>query len=161
MCKVIISVGVPLSGKSKYAAELIKKDPSWVEINRDDIRKKLFNVNGWSDYDITVEKENKVTTAQYDAIRQAMDDGKNIIITNTNLRMKYIRKFVSLFEHHGCEISIKLFSVTLIELIRRNYDACTHNSNDESDILKLFNHYEWLKKKVISKFSNYVEDISI
>lgn len=161
MCKVIISVGVPLSGKSAYASNLIASDSSWVEINRDEIRKKLFNVSGWSDYEISVEKESAVTTAQYDAIRAAMDAGKNIIITNTNLRMKYIRRFVSLFEHHGCEISIKLFSVNLMELVRRNYVADTHNSNSEKDIVNLLKHYEWLKQKVITKFESYAEEIYV
>ena len=56
--KVIISVGLPFSGKSTYATELIKNDSSYVEINRDNIRKKLFHVSGWSDYEITTEREN-------------------------------------------------------------------------------------------------------
>ena len=59
--KVIISVGLPFSGKSTYATELIKNDSSYVEINRDNIRKKLFHISGWSDYEITTERENQVT----------------------------------------------------------------------------------------------------
>ena len=78
--KVIISVGLPFSGKSTYATELIKNDSSYVEINRDNIRKKLFHVSGWSDYEITTERENQVTTEQFNEIRQAIDSGKNIII---------------------------------------------------------------------------------
>ena len=157
--KVIISVGLPFSGKSTYATELIKNDSSYVEINRDNIRKKLFHIGGWSDYEITTERENQVTTEQFNEIRQAIDSGKNIIITNTNLRMKYVRRFVSLFEHYNCDIKIVLFSVTLIELIRRNFESSYHNT--EKDIVDSFNHYNWLKEKVISKYSNYVEELVI
>ncbi len=157
--KIIISVGLPFSGKSTYATELIKNDSSYVEINRDNIRKKLFHVGGWSDYEITTERENQVTTEQFNEIRQAIDSGKNIIITNTNLRMKYVRRFVSLFEHYNCDIKIVLFSVSLIEIIRRNFESSYHNT--EKDIVDSFNHYNWLKEKVISKYSNYVEKLVI
>ena len=157
--KVIISVGLPFSGKSTYATELIKNDSSYVEINRDNIRKKLFHVGGWSDYEITTDRENQVTSEQFNEIRQAIDSGKNIIITNTNLRMKYVRRFVSLFEHYNCDIKIVLFSVSLIEIIRRNFESSYHNT--EKDIIDSFNHYNWLKEKVISKYSNYVEELVI
>ena len=157
--KVIISVGLPFSGKSTYATELIKNDSSYVEINRDNIRKKLFSVSGWSDYEITTDRENQVTSEQFNEIRQAIDSGKNIIITNTNLRMKYVRRFVSLFEHYNCDIKIVLFSVSLIEIIRRNFESSYHNT--EKDIIDSFNHYNWLKEKVISKYSNYVEELVI
>ena len=156
---VIISVGLPFSGKSTYAAELIKNDPIYVEINRDNIRKKLFGVDGWSDYEITTERESLVTSEQFNEIRRAIESGKNVIITNTNLRMKYIRRFVSLFEHHNCDIKIMLFSITPIELIRRNFESSYHNS--EKDIIDNINHYNWLKEKVISKYSDYVEELSI
>ena len=73
--------------------------------------------------------------------------------------MKYVRRFVSLFEHYNCDIKIVLFSVSLIEIIRRNFESSYHNT--EKDIVDSFNHYNWLKEKVISKYSNYVEELVI
>lgn len=155
MKTAIITVGLPHSGKAAYAKDLIERDNRWVEINRDNIRKTLFNVTGWSEYEISVEKEALVTTEQYNQIRKAINENKNIIVTNTNLRMKYIRKLFSLFEHHGFSVQIKMFDITLIELIRRNFESSS--SNDERAIIESLNHYNWLKHKVVEKYSDFVE----
>ena len=152
MKKSIITIGIPTSGKSTFAAGIIENDPSYVEINRDNIRRELFNVNGWNDYENTPANEKLVTNREFDLIRSAYNDGKNIIITDTNLRMKYVRSFVSLLEHFGYDVKIKLCNISFMESIRRNENRST--PTDIDNIRSMHRAYDTIVEKVKEKYSS-------
>ena len=125
MSNVIIAVGIRSSGKSTYAKNLVAKDSSYVEVSRDLIRRKLFNVEGWSNYNASKENEKLVTAEQFSQFQKAVADNKNIIISDMNIRMTTINGYVDYFKKLGCSVSIKLFKVTMVEVLRR----CENNSS--------------------------------
>lgn len=152
--KAIVTIGVPASGKSTYAQEIISKDPSYIELNRDNIRRELFGINGWTEYEFTEENERKVTTEQYDRIRAASNEGKNLILTDTNLKMKYIRSLLSLLEHFGYNVYIKICDITLIEAVRRNHERSVGIKAERLQIQ--YNQFTETKKRVESRYGHYL-----
>ena len=152
--KAIVTIGVPASGKSTYAHEIISKDPSYIELNRDNIRRELFGTNGWTEYEFTEENERKVTTEQYDRIRAASNEGKNLILTDTNLKMKYIRSLLSLLEHFGYNVYIKICDITLIEAVRRNHERSVGIKAERLHIQ--YNQFMETKKRVESRYGHYL-----
>ncbi len=100
--KIEILVGLPGSGKSTYAKDVINKYPAqWVRINKDDIRSMMFN-NKW-----TKHKEKLVIQVEEDIIISALHDGYNVILDNTHLGGKHIERVKKLlFEYDFDEVEV-------------------------------------------------------
>ena len=117
--KAIITVGISASGKSTYAQELVQQ--GWVEANRDWIR---FNVvcpgADWSTYKFTKKRENDVTSEQEVIVLSAAEDGKNVIISDTNLNSKTRNKWVEFLKDLGYSVEVMPFPVTLEEAWKRD-----------------------------------------
>lgn len=96
--KFIYTVGVSCSGKTTWVEEFLKEgnnSVSYVNINRDNIRGFLFtggNIN-WKEDKFTKDREKRVTEVQHYLIKDAIEKGKNIILSDTNLNPKYIENF--------------------------------------------------------------------
>ncbi len=85
--KIILCKGLPASGKSTWARELIDKEPDkWKRINKDDLRLMLDN-NKWSK-----KNEQCVLKVRDLLVKQFMEDGYNIIIDDTNLHDKHEKR---------------------------------------------------------------------
>ena len=122
MPKYIFCQGCPASGKSTWAnKQIAKSKTSIVRINRDDIRREMFNFHLWKDYKFTSAKENSVTEEVNSRIAKAAAKGLSIIDDNTNLNNKYLVKSVDAARKLGYEVEFKtFFDVPLHELIDRN-----------------------------------------
>jgi len=81
--EVIITVGLPASGKTTWTNEHIKTHPEYVNINRDDIRLMLQGRGRYNKF--SKWRENLVTDAMLETARSAIKNGKSIIISDTNL----------------------------------------------------------------------------
>lgn len=78
--KLIVCQGIPASGKSTWAKAWVLEDPIHrVRINMDDIRNMLGKY--W-----VPERESLVLDIQEQAIIEALKQGYDIIIDNTNLK---------------------------------------------------------------------------
>lgn len=152
--KAIITIGIPASGKSTYAAGVIENDPSFVELNRDSIRKDLFKIAGWTEYHFSEENEKLVTTEQYDRIRQYSNEEKNIVLTDTNLKMKYIRSLISILEYFKYDVYIKICDITMIEAVRRHVERSV--GLDAERIKIQYNQFLLTKERVLERYSNYL-----
>lgn len=110
-------VGIPGSGKSTYAKQVIAKDPSnWVRINNDDLRA-MMNGSVWSsDY------EKIITDARNYLIRDAMKRGKNIIIDNLNLNRRHFDDVCKIAKSVNVDVQVfeKAFYIELEEALERN-----------------------------------------
>lgn len=117
MPKMTICRGCPASGKSTWAASQKKS----LVVNRDAIRRELFNFGQWNEYKFTKEKEDKVTERQNEMIVQALGLGIDVIDDNTNLNKKYFNQTINQAVNLGFEVEIKeFFDVPLHVLIERN-----------------------------------------
>lgn len=125
MSKAIITVGVSASGKTTFAENLCRKDKSWINVNRDDLRFTLTTANGWSEYKFNKDVENMITELQKSMCAMAYSKGKNVIISDTNLNPKTRKMWEEYLTRLGMEIEYKDFPVDVQEAIRRD----THRKN--------------------------------
>jgi len=117
MIKVEMLVGIPGSGKSTYAKQVVAKDPNnWVRVNNDDLRA-MMNGSVWSpDY------EKMVTDARNYLIRDALKRGKNVIIDNLNLNRRHFDDVCKIAKSVNADIQVfeKAFYIDLEEAIARD-----------------------------------------
>lgn len=83
--KVILTIGLPASGKSTWCEDFLRKNQDWVKISRDDFRYMLRN-----EPMLEFKGENLVTTLCFNSAKHALRSGYNVIIDNTHLRLSYI-----------------------------------------------------------------------
>lgn len=137
--KGYITVGIPASGKTTWAAQLIA-----VDINRDWIR---FNVvcpgADWSTYKFNRKREDEVTEIQQKMLNEAYFNEKDVVISDTNLNEKTRNKWVETLENFGYEVEIVEFPITLEEAYKR--DRLRPNGVGEAVIYSMYQ--KWLEYK--------------
>lgn len=128
--------GFPASGKSTIAAQWLAEDPeNRIEINRDNTRN-LIGITGRIG---TTEQEKLVTKINDTILNDALNAEKDIVISDTNLRAKYIKNFIQKAKDSGYNVEIRDFNdVSLEELIAR--DANRNNGVGE-DVIRTM----WMK----------------
>ena len=124
MRKVIMLRGLPASGKTTWSRDFIEEQAanSWIRINKDDLRK-MFS----SEYSRGMEKF--VLRARDILLSEALDDGKSVIIDDTNLNPAHerdIRAELAMYNtgrKHPVQFEIKDFTdIPTEECIRRDYE---------------------------------------
>lgn len=134
--KVKILQGIPASGKSTWAREYATKNKDWVIVSRDALR----NMRG--EYWIP-NQENLITRWEQDAIKAALQAGKNVIVDATNLNKKHLLKLKQ-YILHNCgvaspKIETKFFHIDLEDAIKR--DAKRTNGVGEKVIRDFWKRY--------------------
>lgn len=121
MPKLTLMAGLPGSGKSTLAREVARKNPGRsVIVERDMVRYDIMGLEQGS-YDFDYNTENKVTVKQEDMIRTYLKNGLDVIVSDTNLREKYLKNFMRLAEELDAEVDfIDLRDIPLDEVLRRN-----------------------------------------
>lgn len=95
MSKLIITRGIPASGKSTWAKQWVLENPEHrVRINQDDIRLMLGKY--W-----VPSREELVQRIQKEALIEALERGYDIVIDNTNLNKKVLDFYRALVIDHG------------------------------------------------------------
>ena len=95
MSKLIITRGIPSSGKSTWAKQWVLEDPEHrVRINQDDIRLMLGKY--W-----VPSREELVQRIQKEALIEALEKGYDIVVDNTNLNKKVLDFYRALVIDHG------------------------------------------------------------
>jgi predicted kinase len=90
MPKIILLKGLPASGKSTFAKEQIAKDPNTKRVNKDDLRAMLDN-SRWSK-----SNESFVLKVRDFIISEALRNGNNVIVDDTNLHEKHLTRMKEL-----------------------------------------------------------------
>lgn len=119
--KVILTKGLPASGKSTYAKELLL-DGNWTRVNKDDLRA-LLHGGKWSR-----ENEKQVEAARDALILSALDRGSNVVVDDTNLHPKHearVRQIVADWNkaHVTALVTVEIkdfTNVSVDECIRRD-----------------------------------------
>ncbi len=153
MQKIIILKGIPASGKSTYAKQLVKENPEkYKRINRDDLRWML------DEYHFSKDNEKFVKKLRDSIIIQALQAGKNIIVDDTNIAERHHKRIGDLAREYTkktgkkVEIEVKAFDISLEEAIKR--DAKRENPVGKKVITKMYKH---LKGEKNDRGPHYIE----
>lgn len=115
------TVGLPASGKTTYARELVKKNPGMVRANRDDLRLLLHEGR------FSKGNEKTVSLVQETMIRAALAAGRDVICDDTNLNPKTQARLRRHAEDHEADVEVIDFThVSLIECIERDNKRDKH-----------------------------------
>lgn len=114
--KLVMTKGLPGSGKSTWAKEQLKRNGNWKRVNKDELRAMLDDGH-WSG------SNEKFVVAIRDAIIiEALQKGISIISDDTNLDPKHEERFRYLARTYGASLVIedRFLQVPLEECIKRD-----------------------------------------
>jgi len=121
--KVILTVGISGSGKTTWAEEQVRRDPRLVNINRDDLRVMNFCGGDYSKYDkykFTKVNEKLITSQQIAKAEWALEQGRSIIVSDTNLVEDRWMRWRQIAKEYGAEFETEVFDTPLSVCIERN-----------------------------------------
>lgn len=130
--KLLMLKGLPASGKSTYAKELVDKG-NWVRVNKDDLRASLHNSH-WSKGN-----EKFILELRDVIVGTNLRSGKNVVVDDTNLAPKHEINLREMAKLHKAEFEVKTFDAPLKELIAR--DLKRSNSVGERVIMQMYNQF--------------------
>ena len=112
MAKIILTVGLPASGKSTWAKEQVARSQGNIKrVNRDDLRAMI-------DPNWTKHKERFIIVVRNSIIADALSFGHDVIVDDTNLQPA---ARANIEENFPCNtIEYKVFDVPFDECMRRN-----------------------------------------
>lgn len=144
MLKVILTRGLPASGKSTWAKAMLKDFPNkYKRVNKDDLRAMLDDSKHSND------NEKFVLKLRDCIILQTLENGKHVIVDDTNFSPKHENSIRELVKGKA-EVSIQDFTGFPLELCIER-DLKRQNSVGEKVIRQMYNKY--LRKQEI-----YTED---
>jgi len=110
--KLLALRGLPASGKTTYAKELVNK--GWVRVNKDDMRAMLNNSK------FSKDNESYILSLRDEIIISSLVQGKNVVVDDTNLDPKHLIAFESIAGEFLADFEIRFFDVDVRECIKRN-----------------------------------------
>lgn len=113
--KMLITCGLPGSGKTSYALDYVRNNPGTVNVNRDDIRFSQYGVYYGPPID-----ESFVTTVHHGMINAAFKRRHDVVVSDTNLNRKSVKSLVALANRWGAAVEFVYFDVPMDELIKRD-----------------------------------------
>lgn len=137
--KLIMTKGLPASGKSTWAKQYLDDNPGTKRVNKDDLRAMLDN-GKWSK-----RNEQTVLSIRDEIIGACLFNGDSIIVDDTNLAPKHENDLRAIANAYKAEFIIQDFThVPLEECLKR--DKGRQNPVGEAVILRMYN--DFLKKPV-------------
>lgn len=151
--KLVITVGLPGSGKSTWAKEKQTREPGKYKlVSRDDIRRMLdngmFNKPGKK----THKHEELVTKVQTDVITDCLAEGYSVIVHDTNLNEGVQKRFEELAKANNAGFVVQSFiEVSLDDCIEQ--DLKRFDSVGEAVIRRMHDKYLKPKPEVYAPFA--------
>lgn len=109
MSKLILLTGLPGSGKSTKAEELVKKNRNMIRVNKDTLREMLYFLpKDWGPDGKNFRSciEDFVFNAEKMIAHLALRDGFDVVVDDTNLRPGYVLPFKDMARNVGAEFEI-------------------------------------------------------
>lgn len=117
MAKIILTRGLPGSGKSTWAQAYAGNHVNHVIVERDDLRMQLFG-SYWTGKQ---EDEERVTRLQEKLVRAALSEDMTVIVSDTHLPDRSVKKWLKLGHELGVSVEVKDFRhVPLAVCLGRN-----------------------------------------
>lgn len=152
--KILFLKGLPASGKSTFAKELVAKEPGkWVRVNKDCLRLMLHD-GEWSKG-----REKIVQQRHRDMVIGGLQSGLSIIVDDTNFSPRHEITYRDIALKAGADFVIKTFDTSVDECIER--DRKRTDSVGKDVILRMFYQFQCQKKpeKIEGAYSAVIFDI--
>lgn len=135
MTTLIITRGIPASGKTTWAKGWVLQDPGKrARASRDDLREMLFAESGLLSHD----KEKVVTDVQRETVKGLLRAGISVVVDNTNLRARYVREWRKLAALNGADPFLSDFPIAVDEAVRRDAGrACMGGRYVGEDVIRM------------------------
>lgn len=142
--KLIMTLGIPASGKTTWAKEEAEK-LGIVRVNKDDIRDELHD-GVWSK-----SNEKEVVETQECLIREMLDKGHDVIVGNTNFGWE--DRLRALADEYGADFEIKDFTNVPLHLcLERN----AHRDKKVPNRVIKDMYYKYVNKAPIYEMGDYI-----
>jgi predicted kinase len=129
--KLILTKGLPASGKTTWAKEYIQKYPETANLCKDDLRLQLGSTN---------KREKRVIKVRDLLTEHYFELGYSVIWSDTNLNPVHIKRATELAQQHQAKLVIQDFTnVSLAECIKR--DLVRPNSVGQQAIEQMYYDY--------------------
>ncbi len=117
MSELLILVGLPGSGKSFFARKWVEEDHLNRErLNFDDLRLQLYGPDWkWNRKDETYMKE--IAEA---SVKINLEQGKSVVIDNTNLSAKARDRWAEIGREHGSSVVVRSFDLDIASCVSRD-----------------------------------------
>lgn len=110
--EILLTRGLPASGKSTFAKEWVSADPDWrIRVNRDDIRHQLFN-KYWG---LSRMQEDTVTSMEEAIVTTALNAKISVVVDALHLKASYVKRWYDVGNRLGVPVFVKDFE-TDVEL---------------------------------------------
>jgi len=147
MKKIILTRGLPGSGKTTWALDYIKENSNTKRINKDDLRN-MVDGGGWSS-----NREKIIIRARDVLVKLYLDLGFNVIIDDTNLVEKHFVQMAGIAaKYKDVIVEVKDFTDVPIEECIKN-DLARVKSVGKDVIMDMYNKH--LKESIIEPEYNY------
>ncbi len=110
--KLLMLKGLPASGKSTYAKELVAK--GWKRVNKDDLRAMIDN-GKWSKGN-----ESSIVASRDLLISHYLGRGCDVVVDDTNLVVRHESDLRAIAEANQADFEVKFFDITPDEAIKRD-----------------------------------------
>ena len=131
---ILLLKGLPASGKSTFAKELVKQGQGKiVRINKDDLRAMIHNSK------FSKNREAVILQTRDTLINLFISQEKSIIIDDTNLNPVHEKEISNIAKEYNYTFLVKMFDVSLRECLKRN--ALRDNPVPDEIISKMYFQY--------------------
>lgn len=146
--KLIILIGIPGSGKSTYAAQYVQSNSNAIVVGRDKLRELLFGytestVGDYYKHEQIRDRESMVTEFQHLAIDKGLQQGKTVIIDDTNCNLDRLKKLYDKYVSRVASITIQLFDTPIGDCLNRN--AMRTRQVPDECVLKFYEGFAEIK----------------
>lgn len=131
--QLLVLKGLPASGKSSYAKELVAQ--GWKRVNKDDLRAMIDSKK------FSRENEKMIRLAEESLAHRYLSNGFNVVVDDTNFGYEnYWRDFAKTFREGYVQIDFKFFDVPVMECIERDAGRGDNSVGGEV-ILRMYNQH--------------------
>lgn len=171
--EVIFCVGISGSGKSTWTEQWLKEHPNYIRVNRDSLRKALIgnSLDGYYQREDLNKLEEIVNSLTKSIIIGAAAGSYNIVVDNTNLRLKYLTQLqdsinikTKLLGGKSCIFKYKLFDCDLTiaknRVLSRDFNEVLDFDEAKRKLLyieKQYNDYNNIKRILLLNPENIIE----
>lgn len=150
MSKLVMLKGLPASGKSTYANELVLQ--GYKRVNKDELRA-MIDASKWSR-----DNEGKIQVIEKDIVKYFLSYSCNVVVDDTNFAHE--KEWAEVARTFGAEFEVKFFDIPLMECIERDSKR-GEKSVGQKVIMRMYDKYVKPKEPAYSddKQNCYIFDI--